>query len=144
MKRLLLVAVLFAGCSPTAPTSRKLDEYVPPVVAPTLKSYADALALSKESGKPVFLYFGAEWCLPCRQMKATTLQDQAVRKRLNDFVVWMVDVDSNRELAVKYKVSSIPAYMIVDSNEKVLTTAGGFRDTPSFLKWLGSWGKSSA
>jgi protein disulfide-isomerase len=41
----------------------------------------DALAEAKELGKPVILYWGAVWCPPCNQMKATLFKDPASSPR---------------------------------------------------------------
>jgi thiol:disulfide interchange protein len=104
---------------------------------PTRKaiSYKDALDLSKQTGKPVFLYFSADWCSACKKMKQT-LSNEKVQKALEGFVSWHVDTKAERDLVRQYNITGIPAYFIVDGSEKVLKDAKGYRSVDSFLNWL--------
>ena len=66
---------------------------------------------------PVLVDFWAEWCQPCR-MLAPTIEEVA-----NDFAgrakVGKLDVDGNREVALKYSIQSIPTVILLMNGEVV-------------------------
>lgn len=49
-------------------------------------SLDEALALSREQGKPVFVDVWASWCKSCKAMSRTTFQDTEVQQRLSAYV----------------------------------------------------------
>jgi len=73
-----------------------------------------AVPASPDTGgerQPIMLDFTATWCGPCRQMRPTV--DQLIDK---GFPIKPVDIDQSPELAAKYKVSGIPAFIVIDPN----------------------------
>jgi thiol:disulfide interchange protein DsbD len=104
---------------------------------PTRKatSYEDALKLSNETGKPVFLYFSADWCPACKRMEQT-LSKEEVQKVLEGYISWHVNTNTERDLTEQYNVTGIPAYFVVDGSEKVLRDGKGYRSAERFLDWL--------
>ncbi|CAD7774236.1 Thiol:disulfide interchange protein DsbD [Candidatus Methanoperedenaceae archaeon GB50] len=86
-------------------------------------SYDEALNLSAESGKPVMIYFWADWCPVCTNYSHETLSDPVVVKTLGeDFVLLSIDLDNNEQKGVAgmYGVRYPPATVFVDSNGNVL------------------------
>ena len=53
-----------------------------------------AFALAKAGNKPLFLYWGAVWCPPCNQVKATIFNRQDFIDRSRHFVPVYLDGDS--------------------------------------------------
>ncbi len=63
-----------------------------------------------ESEKPVLLDFNAQWCGPCR-MVAPILDE--IAKEHTELKIGKIDVDTERDLAAEFKVSSIPTLVAV-------------------------------
>src|SRR5882672_9773088 len=59
-----------------------------------------------QSSEPVLVDFWASWCSPCRAMNPT------LEALARDFKVCKVNVDTNKELAARADISSIPALLI--------------------------------
>ncbi len=79
-----------------------------------------ALEEARNSEKPLFLYFGARWCIPCKKIKAVVLEDKVVKKMLTRFVVAHLDCtqasSKSAELKEKrFNSHSMPFFAFFDS-----------------------------
>lgn len=69
----------------------------------------------EESTKPVLLDFYAQWCGPCQHMLPIL---EELSKELSDkYKIAKINVDESRELAIKYNISSIPAFIFIQNNQ---------------------------
>lgn len=59
---------------------------------------------------PVLVDFWAEWCGPCRMLGPTI--DQVAQEVAGKAKVGKVDVDSNRDVAMKYGITAIPTVIL--------------------------------
>ncbi len=75
----------------------------------------DALAEAKELGKPVILYWGAVWCPPCNQMKASLFKDPAFIAETGNFVPVYLDGDTEgaQRWGERFGISGYPTVIIL-------------------------------
>lgn len=66
-----------------------------------------------KTGK-VLIDFGATWCGHCVSMKPIV---DEVASEVTDVKVVKIDIDENMELARQFKVSSIPAFVLLQDGE---------------------------
>lgn len=62
-------------------------------------------------GESQLLCFGAKWCQPCREMDP--IIEQLVR---DGYPLRRIDVDQHPDLAQRYKVQAVPAFVLIDAN----------------------------
>ena len=85
------------------------------------------------SNVPVLLDFWAPWCAPCRTIGPSI--DQLADEYKGRAKVGKIDVDTNRELALKFNVQSIPMVLVLKNGE-VVSRAVGPRPKAEFAKML--------
>ena len=75
-----------------------------------------------KSEMPVLVDFWASWCGPCR-MVAPVL-DELADELDGKIRIGKVNVDENQELAIQFRVSSIPAFVLFKNGEAVDRAVG--------------------
>jgi hypothetical protein len=69
-------------------------------------------------------------------MKQDTLVDPTVAGLMKNYVYVAVDVDKEKDVARKYGVTSIPAYVITNGKEENLKSGKDYLKAPEFAVWL--------
>lgn len=76
------------------------------------------------SEMPVLVDFFATWCGPCSML--SPIVSEIANENVGKLNVCKIDIDQNEELAIKYRVSSIPTVMFF-KNGKIVDTFVGYR-----------------
>jgi thioredoxin 1 len=82
---------------------------------------------------PVVVDFYADWCGPCR-MIAPVLEELSTEYE-GKVIIAKVNVDEERELAEKYKVTSIPHLEIFKKGQSVAKKLGAL-PKPAMKAWI--------
>ena len=125
---LLALAALLAACSKPAETPPAALPASAPASAAQAQtstgidwqpaaSDADvdaAFARAVAERKPLFVYWGAKWCPPCNQVKATLFNRVDFIERSRAFVPVYIDGDSPgaQKLGARFKVRGYPTLLL--------------------------------
>jgi HEAT repeat protein len=120
--RLLLTPAL--GADKTVP---------PPVFHSSIKTASDAAAADQSL---VLVIFGADWCGPCKELKAKTLDSREFNEQAGPLHIAEVDVDAEAGLARDYGVTAIPTLVLLTADNKVVGRRTGFLATAEIMLWL--------
>ena len=75
-----------------------------------------------KSDKPVLVDFYADWCGPCKMI--APMIDEIAEEMVDKALVCKVDVDDARDLAIEFKVATIPTLMVFKNGERTQTVIG--------------------
>ncbi|MGH8715054.1 MAG: thioredoxin family protein, partial [Casimicrobiaceae bacterium] len=97
-----------------------------------------AFAAAKAANKPVFLYWGAAWCPPCNQVKATIFNRQDFVARSRFFVPVYIDGDSAsaQRLGDRFQVSGYPTMILFKPDGSEITRLPGEVDAEQYMRVL--------
>jgi len=149
MTRLVLLATipaLLIGCSkepevavapapkPSAPLLHATIDWVKPDGA----SLDAVFAKAKADNKPVFLYWGAVWCPPCNQIKATVFNRPDFVERSKGFIPVYLDGDTPgaQKLGTQFKVRGYPTTILFKPDGTELTRLPGEVDAVQYMQIL--------
>jgi thioredoxin 1 len=115
------------GCHAPANVSSKTDSSVL-----TIGSVTDFDTQVLKSQKTVVIDFSASWCGACKTMKP--LFEHVAREYAN-FVFASVDVDAHADIAQKYNITGIPAFIFIKEGKEVGRAIGAM-DEASFKQLI--------
>lgn len=99
-------------------------------------NYETILQKSKTEKKPIFLMLYATWCPHCAIMKSEVFKDTVVTNLLSkNYISAWQDVDKAEGIVLKKKfnITSLPAFIFLDSNENELYRLKGEYKTQAFI-----------
>lgn len=149
----LAAACSLAGCgraqqdTPAAPASATTpaqqqsasgESHLPPGIDWFQGDVDAAFAAAKAAPKPLFLYWGAEWCPPCAQIKATIFNRREFQERSRLFVPVYLDGDvpSAQKQAERFGVVGYPTMILFRPDGTEITRLPGGVDIERYAKVL--------
>lgn len=86
------------------------------------KTLDEAEAEAKKTGKPLLMFFTADWCEPCQKMGAQVFTDKDLAGVINDLYVPVAIVDQIKEMGMnpdlvtelyqRFKLSAFPTFVV--------------------------------
>ena len=97
-----------------------------------------AFSLARADNKPVLLYWGAQWCPPCNQLKATLFNRADFIERSKSFVAVHIDGDrpGEQKLGGRFKVRGYPTMILMRPDGTEITRLPGEVDAPQVMNVL--------
>lgn len=97
-----------------------------------------AFERAKAEGKPVFLYWGADWCPPCLQLKASVLKRPDFVAKSKLFVPVYLDGDAPgaQRWGEEFKVQGYPTVVILTPDRREITRLSGGMDLERYAEVL--------
>jgi thioredoxin 1 len=87
---------------------------------------AEELQVKIDNGEKIIVDLSAEWCSACKVMKPIFEKVSAENK--TDVNMFTIDVEQNRDFAVKHGVRSIPTILVFENGSVKTSKVGALQE----------------
>jgi thioredoxin-related protein len=101
-----------------------------------VKDINTALETAKKEHKNVMVMVEGEHCRWCKKMKGRTLTDDAVEKRLKNFVVVKVMREDGNAMAKLPPVEGVPTIFFMKDDKAVIEKVMGYFNVEDFISYI--------
>lgn len=96
---------------------------------------------SLRNHEKMIIDFYADWCIPCKELDASTFSDPRVVETSKSFTPYKVDMtktlsDETEQLRNQFNIIGMPTVLIIDSSGKEVHRLTGFISADEFLKLI--------
>jgi thioredoxin-related protein len=105
-----------------------------------IKSVSGAQAAAKARKQMVFVDLFAQWCGWCHRFEAEVYPSEAFQKATEKMVLLRLDIEDNGEgaaFARKFQVSTLPTFLILNSDMTIVGQIRGYAPPNDFVKMIG-------
>jgi thiol:disulfide interchange protein len=132
---LLVGLALIAGCDSGASANRSDESNALAVARKTIsrgkidfiQGYSDGYQRAQEEGKPMLVFFTAQWCNFCHQMESEAFTDSQVVQLASQFVCILVDADQEPAVCQEFRVRGYPTIQFLSARGVPLNRMTGKR-----------------
>jgi thioredoxin:protein disulfide reductase len=106
------------------------------------KAYSPSIATANiQSSKGTIIDFYADWCIPCKELEASTFSNPKVIAESKDFNAYKANMTKSlspdvQALRDKYSIVGVPTVLLLNSKGKEVKRITGYVDANEFLKLL--------
>ncbi len=132
------VAAASSISSTSATSSRSAIVAAPASIAWFQGSLESAFATAHAQNKPVFLYWGASWCPPCHELKATVFSRPDFIEKLKLFIPVFLDGDDPgaQKWGDEFGVSGYPTVLVLRADQVEMARISGGMDLSQYAEVL--------
>lgn len=133
---LIIAAIFFVMTLASAVTSADFDDNAISGLNITT-DVGNSFDTAQNQNKSVIMIFDKDDCVYCDMFKQDVLSNSTIQKELNEnFVVVLVDVNKNPDIAKKYRVFGTPTVQFLNSHGDSIKKIEGYVDSAEFLKTI--------
>lgn len=79
--------------------------------------------LQSQQPQAQVLYFGAEWCEPCKTMRGI-FEQKEIKSKLDKLTFKKYDIDKNTIERDRWGIKSVPSLVVIDKDGKITKYTG--------------------
>ena len=98
-----------------------------------IDGYQAGYEAAMRQGKPMLLFFTAEWCQFCHQMAGEAFTDRRVVSLADRFVCVLIDADAERDVCHQFQVQRYPTIQFVSPRGSTLNRVTGKKAAPQLV-----------
>ena len=124
-----LVLLLLLGCA-------QESAEIPGYSVNWVSDYHLGMKQASQEEKAAMLFFTADWCAPCVELKKYIFTDPKVVEASRPLINISIDVDAYRQVMQEYKVRGIPAIFFYNPLNQKTRKFSGARSVKNFVKHM--------
>jgi thioredoxin-related protein len=106
-----------------------------------LASFICVNSFAQEAKSNILLIFTADWCKYCNMAKTDMYSNPETQTLLRNYEIIETDFDVDKDMVKGYNIKSIPVFIILDEDKKIVSRQNGYRNIKDLNRFLEKRGR---